>query len=212
MALKNESPIGALIVVALHLVLFAFFMRESWIQGAIDHDRATLQSAVGEEAAAVARMRADRWFRNVFVDSGVIENASYLFVPTAVERERSWLFKDIGEPQFTFAESRLRALWSTFYLGMSRVSGALVWWPYLGFVIAPMFVDAWVRRRIRRSAFGFASPMRHSWLRIVGIAFIYAATIGILLPYQLSAIAVPVFFIAGGALVSAAFANYAKYA
>lgn len=212
MTFRNESIIGIVAIVVLHLIVFGFLMRESWVEGAINYNRATLETAVGEDEAATAMKRAEEWFRSAFVDSGVIDSSYYLFVPTKEERRRDWMLRDVAEPQFSFAESRLRALWGTIYLAFTRVSSALVWWPYLGFVIAPLFVDAWVRRRIRMSSFGFSSPVRHSWLRYSAFALVYAATVGVLVPFQISALSAPVFFLVCGALASVGFANYAKYA
>jgi len=146
------------IVVLAHVILYAVFVQEEWLQATLQSEQEAHYAFLGENNAHYAEVRATNTFNRWFVGTGVMDQSLRIFVPTPEERARTRGMEGLGAQLFPWVESRIRALWTLVYQVFLRFSNALMWWPFLVLAATPFLIDALVVRRVKATTFGLTSP------------------------------------------------------
>lgn len=146
------------LIVLLHVVLYALFIRPEWIAELTAREARDAQQLLGRESATYAQNRAQDYYTRWFVNTGV-QSATYkVFIPSSAEIQSSKGITTLGETLWPFMEERITAGWRLAFQVMVRVSTALMWWPLLLLAALPFLVDAYVERQIKRESFAITSP------------------------------------------------------
>jgi hypothetical protein len=148
----------------------------------VDSVQTVAGAARAEEVVTLTNARFRRWF----VDSGIIRatlNAS--------------ASGEIGEAGISdFAHDWVHNFWLEIYRVIYRASVMKLWLVGTAVFCAAAFVDGSVRRKIKASAAGFASPLSfhlagHGILLVFGVAFaVLAAPFPVLAQYWIAVAAV----------------------
>jgi len=199
------------LIVLLHVILYVGFVGDQWLQDGFAKERAMNQRFFTNDVSVAAEARATDWFTRAFVDTGVLNTLYNAWIPTPEDRQKVGMTNYAGS-LFTWWEGRLRTWWTVVHLALVRVAHLLLWWPYAVFFILPWVVDGWVRRRIKRTNFGFASPLRHRLslylLQLMAVGYFIA----IFLPFPMPPVIIPLLFLATGLSLWMVFAEFAKQA
>lgn len=211
MAQRRLSALSmVLLIVIVHAVLFAVFVRETWILDALSRERVVLRETFGEELAGSVQQRAERWFNEGLVDTGVVQNSFFVFLPTQPERQASAPLEGFASPLFVWFEERLRVLWALVYHALHRWSALMAWLPYAGLVLVPFLLDGLLQRRIKQTNFDYTSPAAHS-LGITLVALSILATVVILTaPFAITPLAVPGLLLLVSVTIGRLAANWQK--
>lgn len=212
MASRPSSARWVLAVALLHVLVFAVFVRAHWVVSAIADERGALDEAVGPHEAASVERRADAWFARYLVDPGVVTESYALYIPDPAAPQPAGWERFSSSSLFSWFEARITTFWTLVYLALHRVSAALVWFPYIGFVVVPLLVDGFVARRVRQHAFESASPMKHGVARFLIGGALYSLVLLLLAPFALSPYYVPVSAMLVAAAARTAIANAQKAA
>ncbi|MFC0402963.1 DUF4400 domain-containing protein [Paraburkholderia rhizosphaerae] len=143
-------------------------------------------AALGADRAGEAAERTNSLFRRAFVDSGVMR--------ATVEATRSNGLNDGGVS--TFAHTWVRNFWLLVYRVVYRATVMKIWLFGTAVFCVAAFVDGSMRRKIKASAAGFASPLSfhlagHGILLVFGVAFaVLVAPVPVLAQYWIVVTAV----------------------
>jgi hypothetical protein len=149
-----------LAIAMLYLLLYGVLVGDKWMTRAINTEQAQVTRFLGAPATDTAYERARRWYRHMFLDTGMVKNSFSLFIPTEAQKKASRGMETLGEHQFRWFDGRLRVFWSMVYQALVRVSVYLLWWPIALILLGAAFMDGMIRRRIKMVAFGEMYPER----------------------------------------------------
>lgn len=207
----NRSWTVFSIVVLLHVVIYVGFVGDGWLQQGFASERSMNQRFFTPDVSISAEARATDWFTRAFVDTGVVGTLYNAWIPTPEDRQKVGMENFAGS-LFTWWEGRLRTWWTVVHLALVRMSHLLLWWPYALFFILPWVVDGWVQRRIKKTNFGFASPLRHRLSLYLLQIIVVGYFIAIFLPFPMPPVAIPVLLLVTGIGLGKVFAEFAKQA
>jgi hypothetical protein len=147
-----------------------------------DAEAASVATTVGEERADEAAKHANDAFRRWFVTSGLVR--------ASIDATQT---KDIGDGGVSdFAHTWVHNFWLLLYRVVYRAMVMKLWLVGTLVFCTAMFVDGSMRRKIKASAAGFASPLSfhlagHGILLVFGVAFaVLVAPIPVLAPYWIA--------------------------
>jgi hypothetical protein len=199
-----------LMVVLLHVILYAVFIGEAWVRESLAKENQMNRSMLGPEIAEHANARGDQWFTQHLVETEIIANSFRLFIPTEEQKAKSARIETLGAPIFTWFEGRIRVMWTLVYQSYLRISTALVWFPYVLFIFIPWVIDGLVQRRIKQTNFDYASPLRYAMsIRLVALLLI-AFFLMVFAPFPMPTLITPLFFIASSFAIGILVANTLK--
>ena len=146
-----------------------------------------LSAQMGNEAPELLGNWADQWFKQAFVDTGVVEGSERFFERKENPRDP---FDDRGFGNWM--QKRVEVTWLALRYGLYRWGLLLIWLPLLLAAMAPVTLDALCRRDIRKYRFSYSSPLVHHnakrllWVVIMLVVFLP------LLPLSVPPMAIPV--------------------
>ncbi|MGF6768593.1 hypothetical protein P3T18_001063 [Paraburkholderia sp. GAS199] len=146
----------------------------------------SLQTVAGEARAEEVVTLTNARFRRWFVDSGVIR--------ATLNASGSGEIEEGGVSEF--AHGWIHNFWLEIYRVIYRASVMKLWLIGTAVFCAAAFVDGSVRRKIKASAAGFASPLSfhlagHGILLVFGVAFaVLAAPFPVLAQYWIAVAAI----------------------
>lgn len=169
-----------IIVCIAYLSLIALFASETYVTGMFERERQMIYSVMGTGPAGHAEARATRWYREAFLDSGIVESSLRIVAAGAESAGNEGAPSVVAKP-LRYIESRLRTMWLLLYQLQLRVSVTIMWWPYVVLIFLPTLIDALTQRRIASTNFSTPSPTMHMmaksllWLFLIGsIAVLFA--------------------------------------
>jgi hypothetical protein len=160
-----------LLVIVLHVALYAILIKSDWLMGLANRESAAQAGLMGQERADYARNRATDYYTRWFVNTGVQQGSFDIFIPTEHQIRNSQGISTLGGGMFGWMSERLYAFWAMVYQVMLRSSATLMWWPLFLLAAVPFCVDAWVVRKVKQEGFGLTSPTLQA-LAVRGIAFV----------------------------------------
>ena|GEM_PF-499698 len=189
----QRNLLFSLLIWLLEIVLVAGFVSDEWsreIQAAEDK---MLIDYFGVKKDAEIRQTSQKWFDQLFVETGIRGSVYHYFIPTERERQRSVGFEDVGRHDlFPFIESRLNVLWDTIYQMIKRLIMAMVWLPFLAVALVPFAIDGLIRRKISQTNFDYPSPMAHRYSLYAIFGALYLVFMGLTLPFPVPPQSIPV--------------------
>ena len=170
---------------------------------------AWLQDGLGPRTTDAVVERAEYCYSALFVEPGLVETSYRITLPNSMDVERTGALSPLATlPLWTWVAGRLEVIWAALYQALQRVAMLTAWGPFLLLLLAAAWGDGWVRRRIRRAGFAYASPLAHAYA-LRGIALI-GILLGLVLFLPLPVLGVPVVAALIGLLVGATVANAQK--
>lgn len=204
MAASRGFAIWKLVVFILvvMVIMYAAVMDRGWLMGQITHERDGNRKVLGAAASMYAENRADGWFRRLFVDTGVVAGSYKALSSRDHDTQDNGAIakgNDMAGKVLGWIQERVQVIWIMLYQMFTRISVALMWWPYALLLFIPFIVDALVVRKIKASNFGLTSPHVYSmgarlarllpWIFLVLLLAPFSLT-GIYIPIMLAALAV----------------------
>lgn len=199
-----------LLVVLLHVILYAVFIGDQWLRQSLTREMAMNESMFGEQLAQISHDRGTRWFTASLVEPRIVEHSFMLVIPTAEQKRQSRGLESLGTVFFDWAEQRLRVFWTLVYQSFLRVANVMLWFPYVLFLLVPFVVDGLVQRRIKQTNFDYTSPLRYTLsLRLIGYLGL-AFFLLIFAPIPMPPVTVPIFMVCACACLGMLAANTIK--
>ena len=172
---------------------------------------AWLQDGLGPRTTDAVVERAEYCYSALFVEPGLVETSYRITLPNDEDVARAGALSPLATlPLWTWVAGRLEVIWAALYQALQRVAMLTAWWPFLLLLLAAVWGDGWVRRRIRQAGFAYASPLAHAYaLRGIAVIVIVLGLV-LFLPVPLPVLGVPVVAALIGLLVGATVANAQK--
>lgn len=192
------------------LIVLALLVPTNWIEKARTLESQRIEQRLGADTRQWAMQKAQVWFRASFIDSGFYQSLHHLLIPTEQERQRSKGLEDFGQGLFSWLSVRVDALMHILYQFYVRLAILGLWWPYLLLVGMPAIWEGFMMRRIKRTNFGYVSPVIHHY-SIRGVMLI---SVGLLMalvaPITLEPMLIPAVMMADCILAGLALGNIQK--
>lgn len=197
-------------VLVLELFLILTFVPGEWTESVIKSERQKISQSLGVETVEWIHGKADKWYNATMIDSGVYDAMHHAVVPTRKERDSSRGMEGLGAAVWPWVENRLGALMYVIYQVFARVALLMVWAPYMLILFVPAVWDGLMSWRIKRTNFGYSSPVIHRY-GIRGMAAILQLTlIAFFAPIALNPIFVPIAMMGVSVMIGMAIANFQK--
>lgn len=189
----QRNLLFSLMIWLLEVILVASFVSDRWTREIQATEDRMLIAYFGVEKESEIRQKAQHWFDQLFVQTGMRDSVYRYFIPTERERQMSKGFEDVGRHDlFPFIQSRLDVLWDTIYQMIKRFVLACVWIPFLAVTIIPFMIDGLIRRKISQTNFDYLSPMAHRYSLYVILAALYLLLMGLTLPFPVPPQSLPI--------------------
>jgi len=189
----QRNLLFSLMIWLLEVILVASFVSDRWTREIQATEDRMLIAYFGVEKESEIRQKAQHWFDQLFVQTGMRDSVYRYFIPTERERQMSKGFEDVGRHDlFPFIQSRLDVLWDTVYQMIKRFVLACVWIPFLAVAIIPFMIDGLIRRKISQTNFDYLSPMAHRYSLYVILAALYLLLMELTLPFPVPPQSLPI--------------------
>lgn len=137
-------------------ITYLSLVKEQWIADSLAKERISSYAMLGESSARFAEVRAYNAFTKIFTNTGIVDT-TYEIV-TFRSTDESTAIDKAGGTVLAWFEGRVRTVWLLAFQFMTRISTALMWWPFAILCLTPFLVDALVRRSVNANSFGHTSP------------------------------------------------------
>lgn len=186
---KSSNPTLMLMLLVLALEVAALFFRsEDSIQHDLAIERDELTSTIGSHATAIVD-RADSWFGEWFVDSGLTVETMRLLSPAEHVTEK--FEADLNANVLAKTEDTGRAVWTGVYLAVHRLVVALVFLPLLLIFGAASTFDGWQQRKIKILGFAQSSPQTYGVARSTNAILLLLPPLYLFAPAAIPVIVIP---------------------
>lgn len=183
------------------LCVILFFVPNEWLGKQIVKEAQYLERDLGEKTHAWIYTRAERWFNELVIESGMYKEIHETFIPTQEEKEKSRGMQTMGGWWFNVLESRLEVVMSVFFFFLVRCALFMTWAPYMMLLLIPATYDGWSTWMVNRANFDYASPVLHRY-GVRGAAFLLMGlVVALLSPVALSPLMIPLVMIGTCALL-----------
>lgn len=191
-----ETRLNAICFYLLALMVIgsvAFLLLPSaWVREAYVLERRQAGEVFGEDTRRWLDQKADRWFKRLVIDSGLLSGSYAL-----CSRAQNDPFDDRGLGAL-FA-GRFDVLWTAVRLYLFRLMQLGIWgWCAVVF-LAPLVADAGLQRRIRQYQSSHSSPTVHKYSRLAFWSAVGWLLMGPATPIALPPLSVPLNLALGGA-------------
>lgn len=169
-----------------------------------------IKSSLGLEEQKYITSQAKAWFNTLMIDSGFVEMAYQMLIPSPEELAKSQGFEREANFWFPFVEDRIEALQRVVFHVMIRFSLLLTWIPFMLILLVPAVYDGLNTWKLKRLTFEYSSPVIHRY-SIKGIVVILIGMIGLfILPFPLNPMIIPASFIFLCLFIGLALSNLQK--
>ena len=187
----------------LQLAIVVVFASPAWMRDQVEGETAAVERYLGAEAAEDLTARSEALFRLLLVDSGAMEAVRAAFLPQPGQQLGG---RDVPV-LFDWMERVLNTLWLVCYQMIFRALLLADWVPSLGVVIGAAIVDGAVSRNIKKSARQYANPVRYRAAIRTLVALLIVPLFYLSLPFSVSPVVVPGWFLCVAAAVMLGIAN-----
>lgn len=148
-SLRSKAAGMWFLILLMEAVFIVLLVPDTELNKTASIERMLICRTLGDETCSNIASKGDRWWNDLFVDSGVIDNSFRYFIPTESEKQRSKGLEKMGGDMFTFMDGRLRALWGMVYYAIQRLAVFVTWVPFIIPFILAAFWDGSVTRKIK---------------------------------------------------------------
>jgi len=210
MAASSGSKAGFWFFLILSLlVAYLMLVKEPWLVKSMEEERQSNYSLLGYDNAKLAEVRAHNLFTQWFVNSGITTGSFDLLVPKQAAADQ---LEHKADPAFEWIEGRVRSIWLVVYQVMTRISTALIWWPFAVLTLIPFVIDAFVRRAIKAHTFDHASPHLQSIGMRAFIVALFGYPLLLFAPFAIPAALLPLLLFAVSGALWFAISHFVKRA
>lgn len=196
-----RSIMTSLLIWFIEFIVIAALISESWSYQVITKEQAMAHAYLGTATARQIKDDADRVYNRLFIDSGVVATIDKYFVPTEESRRRSGALAELGRDNvFPIVEERLNVIWASVYQMIYRLTGFLIWLPYLSLFFLPSLIDGLMVRQIKKTNFDYASPLLHRTAMYAIVVTAYLLLLALFAPVPLPPWLIPI----AGAIIAMA--------
>lgn len=178
-------------VAIIELSVVLFLVPTEKLSSAIAQEKQLCIDTLGFAACNEIKHTADSWYKGAAIDTGA-RQLTYDFFIGKFESNLATIpnFDDRGLG--IYSTRFFTNLWGTIYLGVWRISSALVWAPWFAFMALAVIVDAMVLRKIATWRFSHRSSLLH-WVGVFSVFLVVQVSLIILiLPWPLPPIWPPI--------------------
>ena len=159
---------------------------DTWVKQSMEGENLMLISEMGAAQTTQIHERAIRWYTDLFVKNGVVENTFRGLVPAdADDKPLPGPSAQAGKLVFSWAKDRIQVFWTLVYQALLRLSLAVTWIPVGLCLIVPAMIDGYSRRKIKQSNFDIASPDRFGFAVLAMQLMIAGYILVMFLPFPL---------------------------
>jgi hypothetical protein len=167
-------------------------------------------SLLGEQRGQSAYKRAEQVFRLLFVESGFVRfsYASFSVSPNNSTNKDPGM--DMAKGVVDYMDGRVDAFWAMSLLSLQRLIMGLSWLPFMVLLLVPAAIDGLVQRQIKKTNFGYTSPVRHQLALFGLVGLMFLPFLLALFPFYIGPLLAPIWtaIVAFGVLIL--FANTQK--
>jgi len=154
----------SVLIWVIEALVVAAMISVSWSHRIGELEEKWMISYIGQEQTEIIQAKAQALYSGAFLETGVMENSYYFFIPSEEERSRSLGFEDFGRKDiFPFIRSRLDVIWMSVYQICQRIFMIGIWAPYALILLVPFITDGMVNRKIKQYGFDYSSPFLHRY-------------------------------------------------
>lgn len=171
-------------VAVIELSIVLFLVPTERLRSAINQEMQLCLDTLGYTACDEIKQTTDAWYKAAAIDSGA-RQVTYDFLIGSFESNLAAIpnFDDRGLG--VYSTRFFSNLWGTLYIGVWRVSSALIWIPWLAFMAVAVVIDALVLRKIATWRFSHRSSLIH-WVGVFSVFIVFQISLIILiLPWPL---------------------------
>lgn len=151
------------LILAAEIFVILIFVPGNWTESVVRKETRMVQQTMGTSSSEWINDKASGWYNSTMVDSGVYRAMYRFIIPSEAERQSSRGLQQLGESIWPWAERRLYALMQVAYQICTRIALLSVWAPYVLVILIPAVIHGWLRWKIKRTNFDYASPVIHRY-------------------------------------------------
>lgn len=199
-------------IICLYVTVYMVVAGEKYLVRTVQEEARLNQTFYSDEASQRAEQRGTRWFKSMFIETGVMAHSFDMFIPSEEAKAKSKGTEGLGDSLFAWVEGRIRAFWTIVWSTYTRLSTLMLWLPYLPLILIPFFVDGWAQRERRKHTFEFSSPVKYGYA-MIAIGFLPLAFIAVVTaPFVLHPAVAPLMLFSMGLILRTATENFMKRA
>lgn len=198
------------LIIAIEIMVLALIFPGEMSQKAIEKENRMVGRYLGGETQSWINNKASHWYKTTMIDTQLIEKMRLTVIPTEREKRKSKGLENLGDLWFKFLDNRINAFTKVVYQFYARLSLVLLWSPYMLLLLIPALYDGLMSWRIKRTNFGYASPVIHRY-SIRGIWVLMGGLlITFLLPVAIHPTVIPSILMVGCVLLGLSMGNMQK--
>lgn len=151
------------IILAAEIFIVLIFVPGNWTENVVQKESRMVQETMGGSSSEWISAKAMGWYTATMVDSGAYRSMYRFIIPNKVERQSSRGMEELGASIWPWAEKRLYSLMQVAYQICARIALLAVWAPYMLVMLIPAVIHGWLRWKIKRTNFDYASPVIHRY-------------------------------------------------
>ena len=206
---KQRSSILFILGWLLYLLVLLMVVPTQWTEGVIDKERDMIRLVYGETTAQWVDGKVGDWYGRFFNDTGV-KSAMYGYFDFTEADRQSSTFKGFGDSSFDYFRTVLNRFFLQMELLLQRWAQLQLWLLPLLLAWVPLLMDGYVRWKIRRTKFSFASPVLFGYALKATSLLVMVTVMVSLLPWALPPALLPLLLFGGCILVWMAFGQMQK--
>lgn len=198
-------------VFVLEILVIGMLISPSFTTAQLNKEFEYIRASMGDDAAAMVKEESHKYYKKLFIDTGIYQSTFQLVLPSKAQKERSVGMEKLGEDTiFPLVKEKLQSMWLSILQLTVRFFHTLIWLPAILLIIVPFFLDGLYQRKIRIASFQHASALRHrvGFRIIFTVAFL--VTVILLSPFAIHPFAYPIMGAVVAWALSYAMANMMK--
>lgn len=187
------------------VALVALLVNSSWVQEQVHNEKVSVEKYLGQNTSIYLVDVTGSVYQSIFLDTGIVSSSYALFLPDRSEDQKG--MENLAPWLMVWMEERLDAFWWLVYQAIYRTEIFLQWLPYLLPLLLVSLGDGLVQRKVQKSEYGYANPVRYhaAWHALT--IFTVLPLLYISLPLAVHPLAVPLWAISISAIGTVLFAN-----
>lgn len=150
-----------LFLISIEIISVPLFTDSAQIENnIIDEFRQTTRWMSSTEVANIYS-EANVVFRKLFMESGIAQASYAMVVPDEGNRTNDRDEIKPAKEMVGWFDEKIVTWWAMWLQAIERLVLFMHWLPYAMVILIPACIDGWIQREIKKTNFGYASPIRY---------------------------------------------------
>lgn len=184
-----------LLILIAEIVMVPFFYDSYEIEDHIKQEYILIAKWFSDDEASRIYNDANNAFHHLFLNTGIAQATYALTVPDPENRTNDRDEVKLSKDMVNWFDRRIMAWWSMWLQALERLMVFKTWLPFAVVFFVPTVVDGWVQREIKKSNFGYASPVRYHFGMFLMFGLLFFPLLYSFSPFVFSPLSTPIWIV-----------------